>query len=104
MRLLLEYRLTAHEICRLMVCQVDGSAVTVEGKHGQSREVELEGAAVVEIGELLRSHPGGELFTGPSGPLRPDALRRLLTAASAAAGVGGQISIHRNTRVADVQA
>jgi integrase len=104
LRLLLDYRLTAHEICRLTVDQVDGTTLRVENKRGQTREVALRGPAAADLEEVRRSHPGGRLIVGRAGPLRPDALRGLLRTAAAAAGVEGDISIHRITRVANVRA
>jgi integrase len=104
LRLLLDYRLTAHEICRLTVDQVDGTTLTVENKRGQRRDVVLRGPAAADLEELRRGHPGGLLIVGGAGPLRPDALRRLLRTAAAAAGVEDHISIHRTTHAADVRA
>jgi integrase len=104
LRLLLDYRLTAHEICRLTVDQVNGTALTVDNKCGQTREVVLRGPAAADLEEVRRGHPGGQLLLGRAGPLRPDALRRLVRSASAAAGVEDNISIHRTTRIADVRA
>jgi len=104
LRLLLEYRLTAHEICRLTVDEVSGRTLRVENKRGQARYVDLQGPAAVDLAELYRNHPGSQLFASRSGPLRPDTLRRLLRAAAAAAGVEDTISIHRGRRVADVRA
>jgi integrase len=105
LRLLLEYRLTAHEICRLTVDQVDGATLSVGNKRGAGREIELQdAAAVAELQEVLRDHSGGQLFAGPTSRLRPDALRRLLRSASTAAGVEDEISIHRNRGIVDVRA
>jgi integrase len=104
LRLLLQYRLTAHEVSRLRLDSIDGSSLTVKNKCGELRTVALDAAALADVDEVLRDHPGGQLLAGSTGALRPDALRRLMRSAVVAAGIKDEISIHRSRRVVDVRA
>lgn len=104
LRLLLEHRLTAHEICRLDRADLRGSVITVRDKRGASRTLMLEGPAAEELAEVTVGGGDGQLFGGRSGPMRPDAVRRLLLDAAADAGLTGAVSIHRARRFADTTA
>ena len=101
LRFLLEYDLTAHEICRLMGNDVRGSEVRVQDKRGGSRTVELRADAAAELAELPPRGKSDQLLSGRSGTLRPEGIMRLLNAAAMEAELDERISIHRARRPAD---
>lgn len=104
LRLLLEYELTAHEICRLTGGDVDGSAIRVRDKRDRDRTVHLCAEAAAELARVAAASESDQLLAGRSGPLRPDAIRRLLIAAALDAGLDAHVSIHRTRRSVDARA
>jgi integrase len=104
LRLLLEYDLTPHEICRLTGDDVSDSSLRVTDKRGQPRTVELQAEAAAELAEMSASAADQQLLAGRSGSLQVDAIRRLVAAAALDADLDGEISIHRAARRAGTRA
>lgn len=84
LRLLLEHRLTAHEICRLTTADVDGEELLVTDKRGQVRRITLTAA---DRAAVRADGTPGQLLAPPGGALRPETLRRLAESAARKAGV-----------------
>ena len=103
LRLLLEYELTAHEICRLTPSDFTGSGLLVRDKRDEPRTVELRADASAELAVLPMSE-SGQLLAAGSSPLRPEAIMRLLSRAALDAELDGDVSIHRARRPADTRA
>jgi integrase len=103
LRLLLEYDVTAREICRITGGDVTADAVRVCDKRGVSRIVRLRGEAAADLAQLSSIGRDDQLAGAHSGTMRPDAIGRLLADAAKDAGLASRPSLHSPRRLADVR-
>jgi integrase len=104
LRLLLEYGVTAHELCRLRTSDAAEKTISVRDKRASSRTIYLRDDAAADLAAIKHHGDATQLLAGRAGVLRPDTVRRLLIDAAREADFTDLPSIHQPRLPEDVRA